>query len=184
MEISEVKKGMHVIIDGDLFQVIDFLHVKPGKGSAFMKTKIKNVKTGTTLERNFNTNYKIEEARITRSNVQYLYNDGSTYYFMDNQTFDQLEIPAERIGDDKYYLIENGNVDVSSLDGQLLGIQIPEKVEMTIVSVDSATSASTASRPTKDATTETGLVVKIPLFINEGDKIIVSTADGKYVSRA
>lgn len=184
MEISDVKKGMHVIIDGDLYQVIDFLHVKPGKGSAFMKTKIKNVRTGTTLERNFNTNYKIEEARITRNNVQYLYNDGSTYYFMDNTTFDQMEIPAEKIGDDKFYLIENNNVDVATLDGELLGIQIPEKIEMTIVSVDSASTASTASRPTKDATTETGLVVKIPLFINEGDKIIVTTSDGKYYSRA
>ena len=109
MEISEVKKGMHVVIDGDLYQVIDFLHVKPGKGAAFMSTKIKNVRTGTTLERNFNTNYKVDEARINRTNVQYLYNDGSTYYFMDNNTYDQVEIPAERIGDDKYYLIENNS---------------------------------------------------------------------------
>lgn len=184
MEISDVKKGMHVIIDGELYQVIDFLHVKPGKGSAFMSTKIKNVRTGTTLERNFNTNYKIEEARITRTNMQYLYNDGSTYYFMDNNTFDQLEIPAEKIGDDKFYLIENNNVDVATLDGKLLGITIPEKIEMTIVSVDSASTASTASRPTRDGTTETGLVVKIPLFINEGEKIIVTTSDGKYYSRA
>ena len=91
MEISEVKKGMHVLIDGELYQVIDFLHVKPGKGAAFMSTKIKNVRTGSTIEKNFNTNYKVDEAHITRRNMQYLYNDGDTYYFMDNQTYELLE---------------------------------------------------------------------------------------------
>ena len=184
MEISEVKKGMHVVIDGELYQVIDFLHVKSGKGAAFMSTKIKNVRTGATLERNFNTNYKVDEARINRTNVQYLYNDGSTYYFMDNNTFDQVEIPAERIGDDKYYLIENNSVDMASYNGELLGITIPEKLEMTVVSIDPGSMSSSSSKPTKDAVTETGLVVKIPVFINEGEKIIVTTCDGKYYSRA
>ncbi len=183
MEISDVKKGMHVIIDGDLYKVIDFLHVKPGKGSAFMQTKIKNVKTGATLERNFNTNYKCEEARITRQNMQYLYNDGSMFYFMDNNTYEQMEVPAEKIGDDKNFLIENNSVDFNMLDGQILGIQLPEKLEMTVISIDVASTSGSSSKQMKDATTETGLVVKVPLFINEGEKIIVTTDDGKYYSR-
>ncbi len=183
MEISDVKKGMHVIIDGDLYKVVDFLHVKPGKGSAFMQTKIKNVRTGATLERNFNTNYKCEEARITRQNMQYLYNDGSMFYFMDNNTYDQMEVPAEKIGDDKFFLIENNSVDFNMLDGEILGIQLPEKLEMTVQSIDVAATSGSSSKQMKDAVVETGLVVKVPLFINEGEKIIVTTDDGKYYSR-
>lgn len=183
MEISDIKKGMHVIIDGELYKVVDFLHVKPGKGSAFMQTKIKNVKTETTLERNFNTNYKCEEARITRQTMLYLYNDGSTYYFMDNQTYEQMEVPAERIGDDKNFLIENNTVDFNMLDGEILGIQLPEKLEMTVMSIDIASTSGSSSKQMKDAVVETGLVVKVPLFINEGEKIIVTTEDGKYYSR-
>ena len=184
MEISEVKRGMHVIIDGEMYKVVDFLHVKPGKGAAYMNTRIKNVRTGATIERNFNTNYKIEEARIDRTNVQYLYNDGSTYYFMDNQSYEQVEIPAEKIGDDKVYMIENNNYDMASYNGSLLGITVPEKLEMTVTSIDPASMSSSSSKPTKDAIMETGLVVKIPVFINEGEKIIVTTVDGKYYSRA
>ncbi len=184
MEISEVKRGMHVIIDGEMYKVVDFLHVKPGKGAAYMNTRIKNVRTGATIERNFNTNYKIEEARIDRTNVQYLYNDGSTYYFMDNQSYEQVEIPAEKIGEDKVYMIENNNYDMASYNGSLLGITVPEKLEMTVTSIDPASMSSSSSKPTKDAIMETGLVVKIPVFINEGEKIIVTTVDGKYYSRA
>lgn len=184
MEISEVKRGMHVIIDGEMYKVVDFLHVKPGKGAAYMNTRIKNIKTGASIERNFNTNYKIEEARIDRTNVQYLYNDGSTYYFMDNQSYEQVEIPAEKIGDDKVYMIENNNYDMASYNGSLLGITVPEKLEMTVTSIDPASMSSSSSKPTKDAIMETGLVVKIPVFINEGEKIIVTTVDGKYYSRA
>ena len=178
MDISEVKRGMHVLIDGELYRVVNFLHVKPGKGAAFMQTKIKNVKTGATLDRNFNTNYKIELAQITRLNMQYLYNDGSTYYFMDNNTYEQMEIPAVRIGDDKYYLLENSNVDVEMFNGELLGINIPDKVTMAIASIEPG-----SSNNSKFAITETGLKVEVPLFINEGEKVIITTVDGKYYSR-
>ncbi len=184
MEISEVKKGMHVLIDGELYQVIDFLHVKPGKGAAFMSTRIKKVKTGVTIDRNFNTNYKCEEAHISRRNAQYLYNDGETYYFMDNETFEQSEIPAERIAENKDFLIENNSVDIVTFNGELLGIIIPEKLEMTVVSVDPSTLSSTATKPTKEAVVETGLKLRVPDFIKEGEKIIVTTCDGKYFSRA
>ncbi len=184
MEISEVKKGMHVLIDGELYQVIDFLHVKPGKGAAFMSTKIKNVRTGSTIEKNFNTNYKVDEAHITRRNMQYLYNDGDTYYFMDNQTYEQLELPKEKIGDNKDFLIENNSVDIATFNGELLGISLPDKIEMTVVSIDPSTLSSTATKPTKEAILETGLKLRVPAFINEGEKIIVTTVDGKYYSRA
>lgn len=180
MDISEIKKGMHIILDGELVQVVDFLHVKPGKGSAYMKAKTKNVRTGTTLEKNYNTNYKIEPAQITRKKVQYLYNDGNLFNFMDNQTYDQIEIPAERIGDDKDYLIDNLEVEAAYLGEELLGITLPEKLEMIVTSID----PSTATSSNQEATLETGLVVRVPLFIQEGEKIIVTTADGKYFSRA
>jgi len=184
MEISEVKKGMHVIIDDALYQVVDFLHVKPGKGAAFMKTKIKNVRTGTTLERNFNTNYKIEQVQIERKTMQYLYNADGTFYFMDNSTYEQFELSEEKIGDDKYYLIENNTVDMAFLDGELLGITLPEKLEMTIMSVEQSAKSSASTNARKNAYVENGLLVEVPLFINEGEKIIVTTCDGKYFSRA
>ncbi len=184
MEISEVKKGMHVLIDGELYQVIDFLHVKPGKGAAFMSTRIKKVRTGVTIDRNFNTNYKIEEAHISRRNAQYLYNDGDTYYFMDNESFEQSEIPADKVADNKNFLIENSSVDIVTFNNELLGIIIPEKIEMTVVSIDPATIASTATKPTVEAILETGHKLRVPEFIKEGEKIIVTTSDGKYYSRA
>jgi elongation factor P len=180
MDISEVKKGMHVIIDGDLYKVIDFLHVKPGKGSAIMKTKIKNVRTGTTLERNFNTNYKCEAAMINHINAQYLYNDGSTYYFADMNTFEQIEVSAAQIGDDKDYFLENLEVQVDMLDKEILGVTIPEKLTMTVTKFDPTRETSSELA----AITETGLMVRVPKFITQGEKIIVTTADGKYFSRA
>lgn len=180
MDISEIKKGMHIILDGELVQIVDFLHVKPGKGSAYMKAKTKNVRTGTVLEKNYNTNYKIEPAQIARKKVQYLYNDGNFYVFMDNQTYEQLEIPADRIGEDKDYLIDNLEVEAAYLGDELLGVTLPEKIEMTVTSINH----SSATSSNQEAVMETGLIVRIPLFITEGEKIIVTTSDGKYFSRA
>lgn len=184
IEVNDIKTGMTLIIEGGIYQVVDFLHVKPGKGSAFMKTKLKNLRTGGTVERTFNTNVKFEKANIEKSNVQYLYSSGDTYNFMNMETYEQLELTKEQLGDDKNYLIENMTVMVSFFQGELLGVILPDKIEMTVVATEPAVKGNTTNNATKDATVETGMNVRVPLFIEQGEKIIVSTSDGKYVSRA
>ena len=184
IEVNDIKTGMTLIIEGNIYQIVDFLHVKPGKGSAFMKTKLKNLRTGGTIERTFNTNVKFEKANIEKSNVQYLYNTGDVYNFMNMETYEQLELSADQLGDDKNFLIENMNVMVSFFQGELLGVILPDKIEMTVTATEPAVKGNTTNNATKDATVETGLNVRVPLFIEQGEKIIVSTADRKYVSRA
>ena len=184
INVNDIKNGMTIMIDGQIYQVVEFLHVKPGKGSAFMKTKLKNLRTGGTVERTFNTNVKFEKANINKQNVQYLYNTGDTYFFMNMETYEQLELSSDQIGDNKNYLIENMNVYVILYEGELLGIDLPDKVEFTVVATEPAVKGNTTNNALKDATVETGLVVKVPMFINQGEKILVTTADGKYSSRA
>ncbi len=184
INVNDIKNGMTLMIEGNIYQVVEFLHVKPGKGSAFMKTKLKNMRTGGIVERTFNTNVKFEKANITRSNVQYLYNTGDTYCFMNMETYEQLELSEAQIGDDKYYLIENCTVDLVQFEGELLGLILPDKVEFTVAETEPAVKGNTTNNALKDAYTETGLLVKVPLFIEQGEKILVTTADGKYSSRA
>ena len=184
INVNDIKNGVTIIIDGQIYQVVEFLHVKPGKGSAFMKTKLRNLRTGGIVEKTFNTNVKFEKANITRSNVQYLYNTGDTYFFMNMDNYEQLELSASQVGDNKNYLIENMNVYVILYEGELLGIDLPDKVEFTVVSTEPAVRGNTTNNALKDATVETGLVVKVPMFIEQGEKILVTTADGKYSSRA
>src|SRR5574344_1271623 len=138
INVNDIKNGMTLMIEGNIYQVMEFLHVKPGKGSAFMKTKLKNLRTGGTVERTFNTNVKFEKANIQRSSVQYLYNTGDIYYFMNMETYEQLELTADQIGDDKYYLIENMMVDVVQYEGELLGLNLPDKIEFTVVQTEPA----------------------------------------------
>lgn len=182
--VNDIKNGMTLIIEGNIYQVLEFLHVKPGKGSAFMKTKLKNMRTGGIVERTFNTNIKFEKANISRTNVQYLYNTGDTYYFMNMETYEQLELAEAQVGDNKDYLIENSTVDVVFYESELLGIVLPEKVEFTVVSTEPAVKGNTTNNAQKDAYVETGLLVRVPLFIEQGEKILVTTKDGKYSSRA
>lgn len=182
--VNDIKNGMTLIIEGNIYQVLEFLHVKPGKGSAFMKTKLKNMRTGGIVEKTFNTNIKFEKANITRTNVQYLYNTGDSYVFMNMETYEQLELPEAQVGDNKDYLIENSTVDVVFYESELLGIVLPEKVEFTVVSTEPAVKGNTTNNAQKDAYVETGLLVRVPLFIEQGEKILVTTKDGKYSSRA
>ena len=184
IEVNDIKNGMTLMIEGNIYQVVEFLHVKPGKGSAFMKTKLKNMRTGGTVERTFNTNVKFEKANINRSSVQYLYNTGDTYNFMDMETYEQLELSDAQVGDNKNYLIENMMVDVVMFEGELLGIILPDKVEFTITQTEPAVKGNTTNNALKDAYVETGMLVRVPLFIEQGEKILVTTADGKYSSRA
>ena len=184
ININEIKNGMTIIIDGKLCLIEEFQHVKPGKGSAFMKMKLRNLRTGSLVEETYNTNIKIERARVDRLPMQYLYSMGDTYVFMNNETYEQLEIPTEKLTDQIKYLKEGLEITISMYEGEIIGISLPEKIEYEIVETSEAVKGNTTNNAQKDATLETGYVVKVPLFIAQGEKIIISTSDGKYAGRA
>lgn len=184
ININDIKNGMTVVINGSLCQILDFQHVKPGKGPAFVRIKFKNLKTGSTLEETFNTNIKIEKARVDRLNMNYLYNQGKTYVFINNEDYSQLEIDASILEDKIKFLKENINIEVVMYSDEIIDIILPEKVEYEVIETLEVSKGNTANNAMKDATLESGLVVKVPLFISTGEKIIVSTKDSKYSSRA
>lgn len=183
IDINDIKNGMTVIVEGNLYQIVDFLHVKPGKGAAFMKTKLKNLRTGGTIEKTFNTNIKIEKANISKKTMQYLYNTSDMYYFMDMNTYEQVELSEKQIENEKKYLKENLEVELVYFESELIGLNLPEKVEYKVTYTTDAVKGNTSTNALKDATIENGLEVKVPLFICEGDVVVISTKDGKYVSR-
>lgn len=183
IEAGDFKTGLTVMVDGDPWQVLDSMHVKPGKGAAILKTKMKNLKTGSTQERNFNANTKFETAMIEKVSSQYSYSSGDTYYFMDMNTFETYELSEDQIGFSKYFLIEGMDVMLQMFEGSVLNIDLPDKVTLTVTETTPPI-AGAPSTQTKDATTETGLTLRVPQFIEEGEKILVSSADGKYSSRA
>jgi len=184
ISINDIKNGMTIAIDGNIYTIVEFLHVKPGKGPAFVRIKLKNLRTGATTEQTFNTNIKIEKAHIEKNNMQFLYENSGMYNFMNMETYEQIELPKESIGDDVKYLKEGMDVDITFYEGEMLGIGLPEKVEYVITHTEPAVKGNTATNATKEAELENGLVVKVPLFVEENDHIIVSTKDGKYDSRA
>lgn len=184
ININDIKNGMTVIIDGNLCSIQEFQHVKPGKGPAFVRIKYKNLKTGSTIEDTFNTNIKIERARVEKAKMQYLYSQGDSYVFMNNEDYSQLEIPTSKLEDEKKYLKEGLEIEVSTYDGEIIGIVLPEKIDYEVTDTTEATKGNTTNNALKDATIETGYVVKVPMFIALGEHIIISTKDGKYVSRA
>lgn len=184
ININDIKNGMTVIIDGNLCMITEFQHVKPGKGSAFARIKLKNLRTGAIVENTYNTNIKIEKAHVDKKNMQYLYNDGSNYVFMDLETYEQLEVPASKLENESKWLKENMELMINSYEGEILGVQLPEKVEYEIIETTDAVKGNTTNNATKDATIETGAVIRVPLFISQGEKIVVTTSDGKYAGRA
>ena len=183
IDINDIKNGMTVIIDGTLYQIVDFLHVKPGKGAAFMKMKLKNIKAGTTLEKTMNTNIKIEKANVSKKTMTYLYSTGDSYVFMDMETYDQVELSSKQIENESKYLKENLEVELSYFNDELIGLTLPAKISYVVTNTMDAVKGNTTNNAQKDAELENGMTVKVPLFINNGDEIIVSTDDGKYVSR-
>lgn len=184
ININDIKNGMTVIIDGNLCMITEFQHVKPGKGSAFARIKLKNLRTGAIVENTYNTNIKIEKAHVDKKNMQYLYNDGNNYVFMDLETYEQLEISADKLKEEAKWLKENMELMINSYEGEILGVQLPEKVEYEIIETTDAVKGNTTNNATKDATIETGATIRVPLFISQGEKIIVTTSDGKYAGRA
>ena len=182
--VNDIKNGMTILFEDNIYTVLEFSHVKPGKGAAFVQVKLKNLRTGSIVERRFNSGVKLEKAMIEKKNMQFLYESSGVYTFMDNETYEQLELSEAQLGNDKYYLKDGLEVIVSLYQGEVLGVILPEKVELKIVATEPAVKGNTTNNAMKDATVETGLMVRVPLFIEEGETIIVSTADGKYVSRA
>src|SRR5574344_1376426 len=164
---------MNVIIN-------EIKNVKPGKGPAFVRIKYKNLKTGSIVENTFNVNLKLEKAHVDKLHMQYLYNDGTNYVFMNNEDYTQLEIPASVLGDDVNFLKENLEIEVSMYDDEILGITLPEKVDYEVIETTDAVKGNTTNNAMKDATIETGYVVKVPMFIGVGEKILINTKDGKY----
>ena len=184
INVNDIKNGLTVKIDNNIYTVVEFQHVKPGKGSAFVRTKLKNLRTGATTEITFNAGVKIETAHVEKQNMQFLYSQGDTYYFMNMQTYDQIELNKSSLGDDVKYLKENLEVIISFYEGEVMGVILPDKIEYLITKSEPGVKGNTTSTAMKDAELETGMVVKVPMFINEGERILVSTSDGKYVSRA
>ena len=183
IEAGDFKTGLTVMVDGDPWQVLDFMHVKPGKGAAILKTKMKNLKTGSTQERNFNANTKFEAAIIEKKEAQYSYESGGVYYFMDNETYDMYELDEAQVGFNKNFLTEGMNVGLVFFEGECLTISLPGKVEVTIVEKTPAIKGAPSTQ-SKDAVTDTGLTIRVPQFIAQGEKVLVNTEDGKYAGRA
>ena len=181
--INDIKNGMTIKYEGNIYQVVEFQHVKPGKGSAFVKTKLKNLRAGTTQEITFNDGIKMEKADVRKSELSYLYTTGDTYVFMDNSTYDQLELPGSLVADEAKFLKEGMNVEAMSIEGEVVGITLPEKVTYKVISAPEAVKGNTTSTAQKDVTIETGYTLKAPLFISEGEDIVITTRDGKYFSR-
>ena len=181
---NDFKTGLTVEIDGDVFQVVDFQHVKPGKGAAFVRCKIRNVRTGAVVERTFNAGEKLPRARIDRREFQYLYSDGNLYNFMDMESFDQTSLTAEQLSDATKYLKENMIISVLMFQEKPIGVDIPNYVELEVVETSPGIKGDTASGGSKPATLETGYIVQVPFFINVGDVLQIDTRSGQYIKRA
>lgn len=181
---GDFRKGITFEIDGEPYVVLDFQHVKPGKGAAFVRTKYKNIITGATREEAFNPNDKFENARIDTKNMQYLYNDGSLYYFMDNETFEQIPLAKDQVEEAMKYLRENDQATIKFYNGKAFQVDAPNFVNLVITKTEPGIRGDTATNVTKAAEVETGAVIQVPIFINEGEKIQIDTRSGEYIGRS
>ncbi len=181
---GDFRNGITFEYEGNVFQVVEFQHVKPGKGAAFVRTKMKNVMTGAVIERSFNPTEKMPKAHIERKDMEYLYEDSGLYYFMDQETYDQMPLSAEQLGDSLKFVKENMLVKILSYKGNVFAVEPPNFVELEVTATEPGVKGNTATNVTKPATLETGAVINVPMFINEGDKIQVDTRTGEYLSRA
>jgi elongation factor P len=180
---NDFRNGVTIVIDGNLWTVVDFLHVKPGKGSAFVRTRLKNVKTGATVERTFRAGEKLERATVDNRSMQMLYNDSDGFHFMDQESFENVTLQRDLIGDPADFLRDGMVVDVQFHDGVPIGVDLPAHVELKIVDTDPGFKGDTATNTFKPAKLETGATVQVPLFVNPGDVIRIDTRDRRYIGR-
>ncbi|HEY8347548.1 MAG TPA: elongation factor P [Symbiobacteriaceae bacterium] len=184
ISVNDLRNGITIEVDGQVYQVLEFLHVKPGKGAAFVRTKLKNVVTGGIIETTFRAGEKVPRAQVDRREYQFLYSGQGTWTFMNNETFEQIELTDEQIGDAKNYLLENMTVQIAEWKGNIIGVELPNTVELKVVETEPGFKGDTATGATKPAKLETGYVVNVPLFINVGDVVKIDTRTGEYLGRA
>ena len=184
ISVNEFKNGLTIEVDGELWRVVEFQHVKPGKGSAFVRSKLKNLRTGAVQEKTFRAGEKVNQAQIDRKKMQYLYADGDNYVFMDTNTYEQLELPGSQIKEELKYMKENMVVSIIIIISKTLGVELPNTVDLEVKETEPGIKGDTSSGGSKPATMETGLVVQVPFFVSEGDVLTINTSDGTYISRA
>jgi elongation factor P len=180
---NDLKTGITLELDNGLFQVVEFQHVKPGKGGAFVRTKLRNVRTGNMLERTFNAGIRVEQAIVERQDMQFLYRDGDDYVFMNTSTYDQLTVAPAALGDAADYLVEQAIAQIAQYQGQIIGVEIPASVELTVRQTEPGVQGDRVSGARKPAELETGKTVQVPLFVETGDRVKVDTRTGDYITR-
>ncbi|UOQ85983.1 elongation factor P [Gracilibacillus salinarum] len=184
ISVNDFKTGLTIEVDGGIWQVMEFQHVKPGKGAAFVRSKLRNLRNGSIQEKTFRGGEKVNKAHIENRKMQYLYGSGDMHTFMDTNTFEQTELPSNQIERELQFIKENMEVNILTYEGETIGVDLPNNVELTVTETEPGIKGDTASGGTKPATLETGLSVQVPFFVNQGDVLVISTNDGKYVSRA
>ena len=180
---GDFRNGLTFEFEGNVYQVVEFQHVKPGKGAAFVRTKMKNVMTGAVVERTFNPTEKVEQARIDRHEMEYLYEDGGLYYFMDQETYEQTPLSKDQLGDAMKFVMENMTVKILSYKGNVFVVEPPTFVELKVTETEPGVKGNTATNVTKPATVESGATITVPMFVNEGDTIRIDTRTGEYMAR-
>jgi elongation factor P len=184
ISVNDFKTGLTIEVDGGIWRVMDFQHVKPGKGAAFVRSKLRNLRTGAVQEKTFRAGEKVEKAQIENNKMQYLYASGDQHVFMNMESYEQVELPASSIEYELKFLKENMEVYIMMFQGETLGVELPNTVVLEVAETEPGIKGDTASGGTKPATLETGLIVQVPFFVNQGDKLIINTTDSSYVSRA
>ncbi|MGM0887827.1 MAG: elongation factor P [Bacillota bacterium] len=184
ISVNDFRTGVTIEVDNGIWQVIEFQHVKPGKGAAFVRSKLRNLRTGSIQEKTFRAGEKVAKAHIENRKMQYLYASGDSHVFMDNETYDQIELPASSIERELKFLKENMEVHILTFQAETLGVELPNTVELEVAETEPGIKGDTSSGGTKSAVLETGLSVQVPFFINQGDKLLINTNEGSYVSRA
>jgi len=183
ISVNDFKTGTTIEYEDNIWQVMEFQHVKPGKGAAFVRSKLRNLRNGNIQDKTFRAGEKVKRAHIDRNKMQYLYASGDMHAFMDMNSYEQIELQASQIEYELKFIKENMSVDIVMFEGEVLGLDLPKNVELEVTETEPGLKGDTVSGGTKSATLETGLVVQVPLFINQGDVLVISTVDGKYVSR-
>ena len=183
IDVNDLRKGVTFTLDGELYRVIQYQHYKPGRGNAVIRTRLRNLRTGGTMDKTFASGDRVQDIRLDHQTVQYLYSDDDFYYFMDTRTFEQFPLPNAVIEDAKPYLVENMEIELSSYEGEHLDVELPITVDLRVVEAPPGFAGDTATGATKEITLETGLKLHVPLFINEDDVLRIDTRDGRYLTR-
>ncbi|MGB4249672.1 MAG: elongation factor P [Limnochordia bacterium] len=184
ISVNDLRTGLTIEVDGEIYSVVEFLHVKPGKGAAFVRTKLKNLRSGNTVEKTFRAGEKVARAHIELKDMQFMYSTGDDYFFMDMETYDQISLTKDDLGDAPKYLIENMTIGIQFYQGQPVGVELPTTVVLEVVHTEPGFKGDTAQGATKPATLQTGITVQVPLFVEQGDMVKVDTRTGEYLSRA